>query len=173
MNRGAWRATVHAVTKSRTWLSTHACTHTHISREKSHILGNSSVSAKSRPLVTLGIRRLLWKKSRSSTSLLVEESKIPAYLFLLGQPKSSFVFFFFLPKLLGQSNIKRQTFLKGKTVTSGNKLLYPVSTLFHQIFSKYLLSSHSTPCTRLVSRGMMINKPQCLTLKTLMGEKDK
>ena len=29
MDRGAWRATVHGVTKSQTQLSTHAHTHTH------------------------------------------------------------------------------------------------------------------------------------------------
>ena len=134
------------------------------------MLGNFSVSAKSRPLVTLGIRRLLWKKRSSPTSLLVEESKIPAYPFLLGKKFIRFCFFF---KLSGQPNIKKQTFLKGKTVTSGNKLLYPVGTLFHQMFRKYLLSSYYIPRTRWVSRRMMINKPRCLTLKTLMGEKDK
>ena len=30
MNRGAWQATVHGVTKSWTWLSVHACTQTHV-----------------------------------------------------------------------------------------------------------------------------------------------
>ena len=29
MNRGAWKATVHGVTKSQTGLSNSACTHTH------------------------------------------------------------------------------------------------------------------------------------------------
>ena len=31
MDRGAWEATVHGVSQSRTELSAHACTHTHVS----------------------------------------------------------------------------------------------------------------------------------------------
>ena len=34
MDRGAWWATVYGVTKSQTWLSTHACTHTLYSKER-------------------------------------------------------------------------------------------------------------------------------------------
>ena len=74
-------------------MTEHTRMHTHTSSAQSHMLGNVSVSAKSRPLVTLGIRRLLWEKSSSPTSLLVEESKIPACPFLLGKKFIRFCFF--------------------------------------------------------------------------------
>ena len=39
MDRGAWQATVHRVTKSQTWLSVSACTHTHTHKRASlHVL---------------------------------------------------------------------------------------------------------------------------------------